>query len=1642
MLKSNTEIFLEELKKQTIDTVHSSEGHISSEFGFLPPEEPKKALIGEYHTYWDTYANNLANEIENGTIVKNVELMPILPADSATLPNEYLLRASLVIKSLVHAYYFIKTTHDNIKKDEIVLPKSLEIPWQEISKRLGRTLVGRNVTDDFLYNWKLKNSSHPRTLHNMELMVPYFNEQAERRMTLVVIAMEAAFGNAVGAIARAQTAILNKDDNKLKEELQNIIKALQKVCQVLYKLNPKEFSKNHVDPVLWGRTFGRISGGWYKGEKGNSGAQLPMFHAMDAFIGRTLYQGKAAEEIQGHYASLPENHRKFIVKINECQNLKDYIFAQNDKVLENLYVIVLEKYCGEYGVLGFHRHKIFGIINLSIFDGRNQTNNVSGATQDTDPKKLPLYIDLDEKLKIAIEERMFDQPKRWIEATISSVDDYKITIDSPEYSFLANPGDHIEFLPTNHQLLIDKIIELLDLNADSDVALSKLWKTALESRDIKEDKLKLKDFLKYAQIRLIDTKMFNKIRDNYLDENYKNVVLQSIISEILKTSDNKSINTPASIEFIEFIEWCSNKQKNSYINALKNIFSSENLSKIFLPMLARLYSITYIEPSSLCITVGAIEYRSFVNSQKRLFGTASSFLLNASKGDQVRIRIKPAYHFNLPDKAERPIILFAAGTGISPFIEFVRARIKNKGYGKIILIISIRADKFYYEKFLTDLATSKKLEFHIILTNPQQAKIISYTDNGMIEEKQDSVQHINDFLEKDIILDKLAHLIFSKHAHVYVCGSSGFADAVRSKIDTHIFRDKYKVYNKYYEKKSIFFTRRYHEDIYDSNIEEKEQLLFYPADLKRYNILENGIYIILNKKVYDIKKFLNKHPGGLKILQKYAGLDASYDFQRIGHNLQPDINNELMRCYKGKVYQININPNNYVYKILNQLTENLTYLENNVYDGTHFFNLYVYIGINNQSLNNALSNFKNIIDDTINSITKLVSNNIFLSKLIKPIHDMTLGKDYAEIITLSEELKYIKNGNNDILTRNFYIDYHNEVTINVMFYINKIKQALIKFIILFEKEEVNPHVLNKESNKAIRQIKGNLYGFIENIKKYNQLFNEKEISRKQAEENLSKRASRSSLRNSAGLMLRDIQRSDRAESLKNSVKPILIRSSSLTSFSRVSQPHFKKAYLSLKKTFPVSRVIPINQINQAVTFFKGDGSLVNLSHLDFSTWYHPDVCHYLLQLINNKAQCVRVLFHDDRDDNNTRTFKSQLESLIVLGNHLNKPVVFICKEPGAANHFIVGLVEANNILLINPLGMKYHPDCYRTLAELQQARTINQLWLSSTSLQRQEYEPEGLVSCGPISLELAMHIISHFSLEQLHVWEKNLLTKEPNHHQVLDLTFHDISIEDLLPDSLKALLDATYKKDYEQAICAIRQQHLQTLTLLPAQLAEAAGISVDNYLATCKEAAPAQAVFNALLFQEKTIINITALKEYQLLEQELNKPQNRNKDLENLVSNKTEHISRSYRVIKSYWLIDTKNKKAVISNILDNLASLSIEKYPKNNLNIFQLKAKAEESLKIRFEQKSLKNGGIAKGYIIAFNISPDECIKFFESKQYEEIKNKIIDVKVYVRDQVLGIKLDELSESKFIFSLINRNFAFNEPNEQNSSTKISQNII
>ena len=273
---------------------HENLGFLSEAHGFLPASPPLLKLPPGYEV-WDEMAADLPNLWRALKIRQALQAMPVLSAAKEDLPDEFLLRASVIISILAHSYHRISN-----EPPDKPMPEGVQLPWEQITRRLNRPAPHLSYIDLILYNWKLidPNLKDPIRLDNLELLISTVDNQEERVLYLMQVEAHHKIGPLTGAIVRAQEAVYRDDVEALKEELIQITSGIQHFGYKVFRvLNPNPYSDTYVDPVIWAKTVAPFAVPIAKGTVGPSGVSAPSFHMLDIFFGRDHYDTHLGEEM-------------------------------------------------------------------------------------------------------------------------------------------------------------------------------------------------------------------------------------------------------------------------------------------------------------------------------------------------------------------------------------------------------------------------------------------------------------------------------------------------------------------------------------------------------------------------------------------------------------------------------------------------------------------------------------------------------------------------------------------------------------------------------------------------------------------------------------------------------------------------------------------------------------------------------------------------------------------------------------------------------------------------------------------------------------------------------------------------------------------------------------------------------------------------------------------------------------------------------------------------------------------------------------------------------------------------------------------------------------------------------------------------
>ncbi len=149
----------------------------------------------------------------------------------------------------------------------------------------------------------------------------------------------------------------------------------------------------------------------------------------------------------------------------------------------------------------------------------------------------------------------------------------------------------------------------------------------------------------------------------------------------------------------------------------------------------RLYSISstpLAEPDRVSLTVSVVRFENLHGRRRK--GVCSSYLADAAPDAQVPVFVQRTNHFRPPEDGTTPIIMIGPGTGVAPFLAFLRERQVRGDRGRNWLFFGEqrRSTDFYYADELTTLRGQGTLtRLDLAFSRDQRSKI--YVQDRMRE---------------------------------------------------------------------------------------------------------------------------------------------------------------------------------------------------------------------------------------------------------------------------------------------------------------------------------------------------------------------------------------------------------------------------------------------------------------------------------------------------------------------------------------------------------------------------------------------------------------------------------------------------------------------------------------------------------------------------------------------------------------------------------------------------------------------------------------------------------------------------------------------------------------------------------------------
>ncbi|XP_078421751.1 indoleamine 2,3-dioxygenase 1 isoform X1 [Cetorhinus maximus] len=325
----------EEKKARGTNYLNLDEFHISKEWGFVLPDPLSD--LPKFYQPWMDIANSLTHLIEHHQLRYKVNNMQLLSTDFL-IGYKQLRLAHMALSFITMGYVWQEGEHNTAK----VLPKSLAVPLCEVSKILGLPPILVHA-DCVLTNWKKKDPNG-----NLDIIITLPGGDSVKGFFLVTLEVELAAVQGIKAISIATEAILNRDDDSIKNALQDMTKSIRKMNHSLKKMD------EHVDPDTFYGIIRLFLSGWmdnpalpegllYEGVwdeprhfSGGSAAQSSTLQSIDEFLGIS-HNEESAEFLHRMRDYMPPSHKALIQTIASGPSVREYIVLSCNLALRELY---------------------------------------------------------------------------------------------------------------------------------------------------------------------------------------------------------------------------------------------------------------------------------------------------------------------------------------------------------------------------------------------------------------------------------------------------------------------------------------------------------------------------------------------------------------------------------------------------------------------------------------------------------------------------------------------------------------------------------------------------------------------------------------------------------------------------------------------------------------------------------------------------------------------------------------------------------------------------------------------------------------------------------------------------------------------------------------------------------------------------------------------------------------------------------------------------------------------------------------------------------------------------------------------------------------------------------------------------------
>jgi len=222
------------------------------------------------------------------------------------------------------------------------------------------------------------------------------------------------------------------------------------------------------------------------------------------------------------------------------------------------------------------------------------------------------------------------------------------------------------------------------------------------------------------------------------------------------------------------------------------------------PIAPRFYSISSVlttEKKTVTVTVARLAYKAPSDGSPR-FGLCSTYCARLRPGTRVEAKLEPVASFRPPVKPTSNVLMIGAGTGVAPFRAFTqelrRRREREKlATGEALLVVGARTrDAVLYRDDMEAAVASGTLAEPILALSREPGQPRTYVQDVVDDEAKRLRDLIlprrNDDGESlDQSIGTRKKRIARELGHVYVCGDSLMADAVKKALARALGKDAF-----------------------------------------------------------------------------------------------------------------------------------------------------------------------------------------------------------------------------------------------------------------------------------------------------------------------------------------------------------------------------------------------------------------------------------------------------------------------------------------------------------------------------------------------------------------------------------------------------------------------------------------------------------------------------------------------------------------------------------------------------------------------------------------------------------------------------------------------------------------------------------